>query len=187
MPTPGEADECGGCAPDRLHDARHCCGNALCLRSACRAGRTVGVISAEGGIFDIITGRCSGNVPHMDLWRKGHSGDPLKVDRKGCPPEYVRRPALTLGLMIQPEVLDTIAATVRSGVAGSSRASFTRGRCRRWVAQYRAPASRLRDQTLTPIAPEGDTGDRGPRRALLSLLIRGGAQRAVTRFIGAQR
>jgi hypothetical protein len=72
-------------------------------------GGRLAIISAEGGIFDIIAGRYSGNVPNMDLWLKGHSGDPLKVDRKGRSPEYVRRPALTLGLMIQPEVLGAIA------------------------------------------------------------------------------
>ncbi len=68
------------------------------------------IISAEGGIFDIIAGRYSGSIPNMDLWLKGHAGDPLKVDRKGRDPEYVRRPALTLGLMIQPSVLSSIAA-----------------------------------------------------------------------------
>lgn len=68
------------------------------------------IISAEGGIFDIIAGRYSGAIPNMDLWLKGHSGDPLKVDRKGRPSEYIRRPALTLGLMIQPSVLSAIAA-----------------------------------------------------------------------------
>src|SRR5262245_27290016 len=68
------------------------------------------IISAEGGIFDIIAGRYSKSVPNMDLWLKGHSGDPLKVDRKGRPPEYIRRPALTLGLMIQPAVLHAVAA-----------------------------------------------------------------------------
>jgi replicative DNA helicase len=73
-------------------------------------GGRLAIISAEGGIFDIIAGRYSGNVPNMDLWLKGHSGDPLKVDRKGRASEYVRRPALTLGLMIQPEVLNAIAA-----------------------------------------------------------------------------
>ena len=46
----------------------------------------------------------------MDLWLKGHSGDPLRVDRKGRPPEHILRPALTLGLMIQPSVLGAIAA-----------------------------------------------------------------------------
>jgi len=68
------------------------------------------IISAEGGIFDIIAGRYSGSIPNMDLWLKGHSADPLKVDRKGRASEYIRRPALTLGLMIQPSVLSAIAA-----------------------------------------------------------------------------
>ena len=45
----------------------------------------------------------------MDLWLKGHSGDMIRIDRKGRPPEYIPRPALTLGLMIQPEVLKSIA------------------------------------------------------------------------------
>ena len=67
------------------------------------------VISAEGGVFDIIAGRYNGNVPNMDVWLKGHSGDPIRVDRKGRPPEHIQRPALTLGLMIQPDVLKTIA------------------------------------------------------------------------------
>jgi replicative DNA helicase len=66
------------------------------------------IISAEGGVFDIIAGRYS-KLPNMDLWLKGHSGDPVKVDRKGRPPEHIRRPALTLGLMIQPSVLDGLA------------------------------------------------------------------------------
>jgi replicative DNA helicase len=68
------------------------------------------IISAEGGIFDIIAGRYNGNVPNLDVWLKGQSGDMIRIDRKGRPPEYIPRPALTLGLMIQPEVLRTIAA-----------------------------------------------------------------------------
>jgi uncharacterized protein DUF3987 len=72
-------------------------------------GGRLAIISAEGGIFDIIAGRYSPKaVPNMDLWLKGHSGDPLRVDRKGRPPEHIPRPALTLGLMIQPSVLDAI-------------------------------------------------------------------------------
>jgi len=74
-------------------------------------GGTLAIISAEGGIFDIIAGRYSPKAaPNMDLWLKGHSGDPLRVDRKGRPPEHIPRPALTLGLMIQPTVLGAIAA-----------------------------------------------------------------------------
>lgn len=74
-------------------------------------GGRLAIISAEGGIFDIIAGRYStSKAANMDLWLKGHSGDPLRVDRKGRPPEHIPRPALTLGLMIQPSVLNAIAA-----------------------------------------------------------------------------
>lgn len=66
------------------------------------------VISAEGGVFDIMAGRYS-NMPNLDIWLKGHAGDQLRIDRKGRPPELIPRPALTLGLMIQREVLTSIA------------------------------------------------------------------------------
>ncbi|KXF48355.1 hypothetical protein AXA44_29690 [Rhodococcus sp. SC4] len=74
-------------------------------------GGRLAIISAEGGVFDIIAGRYSRNIPNLDLWLKGHSGDPMKVDRKGRPPEYVRRPALTLSLMVQPATLSAVART----------------------------------------------------------------------------
>jgi replicative DNA helicase len=72
-------------------------------------GGRLAIISAEGGIFDIIAGRYSGAIPNMDVWLKGHAGDHMRVDRKGRLPEYIRKPALTLGLMIQPSVLTSIA------------------------------------------------------------------------------
>lgn len=67
------------------------------------------LISAEAGVFDIIGGRYSGNIANLDIWLKGHSGDPVRVDRKNRPPEYIAKPALTLGLMVQPSVIDAIA------------------------------------------------------------------------------
>jgi hypothetical protein len=73
-------------------------------------GGRMAVLSAEGEILDIIAGRYNNNVPNMGIWLKGHAGDPVKVDRKGRPPEYVESPAVTLGLMIQPAVLDALAA-----------------------------------------------------------------------------
>ena len=117
------------------------------------------IISAEGGIFDIIAGRYNGNVPNMDLWLKGHSGDMIRVDRKGRPPEYIPRPALTLGLMIQPEVLGAIAAqrsfpwtrTARpvpvrpAGVAGRASPDRTRSVARDGPVRLRRRISRARD------------------------------------------
>jgi replicative DNA helicase len=96
------------------------------------------IISAEGGVFDIIAGRYS-KLPNLDLWLKGHSGDSLKVDRKGRPPEYIRRPALTLGLMIQPAVLDAIA---------TSREFRGRGLLARFPYSY--PVSKVGRRQIAP-------------------------------------
>ena len=53
----------------------------------------------------------------------------IRIDRKGRPPEYIPRPALTLGLMIQPEVLRTNSwRSACSAGADSSHGSCTRCR-----------------------------------------------------------
>jgi hypothetical protein len=109
-------------------------------------GGRLAIISAEGGIFDIIAGRYSHNVPNLDVWLKSHSGDPLKVDRQGRAPEYIRRPALTLGLMIQPEVLNTIAA---------NRQFRGRGLLARILYAY--PTPKVGYRTIAPNPPEPTT------------------------------
>jgi replicative DNA helicase len=73
-------------------------------------GGRLAVLSAEGGIFATLAGRYSAGQPNFEVFLKGHSGDMLRIDRKGRPPEYIPRPALTLGLCVQPEVLRDIAA-----------------------------------------------------------------------------
>ncbi|MDX6410192.1 MAG: replicative helicase [Gaiellaceae bacterium] len=67
------------------------------------------VLSAEGGIFSTLAGRYSNGVPSLEVFLKGHAGDLLRVDRKGRPAEHVTAPALTLGLALQPEILQDIA------------------------------------------------------------------------------
>lgn len=74
-------------------------------RMAEQGGR-LAVMSAEGGIFDIIAGRYSG-APNMEVFLKGHAGDRLRVDRQ-TRKEYIDHPALTMGLSVQPEVLEDI-------------------------------------------------------------------------------
>ena len=47
-------------------------------------GERMGVLSAEGGIFQVIAGRYSeGRADGLDLFLKGHSGDYLPIDRIG--------------------------------------------------------------------------------------------------------
>ncbi|MBJ7597734.1 DUF3987 domain-containing protein [Candidatus Nephthysia bennettiae] len=68
------------------------------------------LLSPEGGIFGQMAGRYSaGGQPNLDVYLKGHSGDMLRVDRKGRPPEFIAHPALTVGLAVQPEVLRSLS------------------------------------------------------------------------------
>ena len=67
-------------------------------------GRT-SIVSAEGGIFDIISGLYSKNV-NIDVFLKGHSGDTIRVDRIGRESESIVHPALTMVLAVQPSVLN---------------------------------------------------------------------------------
>jgi Protein of unknown function (DUF3987)/Toprim-like len=71
-------------------------------------GGRLAVLSAEGGCFSTLAGRYS-STPNLEVFLKGHSGDMLRVDRKGRPPEHIAHPALTLGLAVQPQVLRDIA------------------------------------------------------------------------------
>jgi replicative DNA helicase len=77
---------------------------ALASLMANQGGR-IALLSAEGGPFDAMAGRYQGGGIYLDPYLKGHAGDELRVDRKGRAAEYVARPALTVGLAVQPEVL----------------------------------------------------------------------------------
>lgn len=62
------------------------------------------LFSPEGDLFDMLAGRYSNGVPNFDVILKGHSGDALRVDRRGRA-EHVEHPALTIGLTVQPDVI----------------------------------------------------------------------------------
>ena len=70
-------------------------------------GGRMAVLSAEGDTFDIIAGRYSdsGKGPNLSVYLKGHTGEDLRIDRIGRKGERVEKPALTLGLAIQPQVI----------------------------------------------------------------------------------
>jgi len=95
------------------------------------------IISAEGGIFDIISGRYSNGIPNLDLFLQSHSGDPVRVDRGSREAIYLEHPALTMGLSPQPEVLRSIAGS--PGFRG-------RGLLARFL--YLLPKSKLGHRTL---------------------------------------
>ena len=67
-------------------------------------GGTAAILSAEGGIFDMLSGIYTKNV-NIDVFLKGHSGDSIRVDRIGRNSESIMNPALTVLLAVQPNVL----------------------------------------------------------------------------------
>jgi hypothetical protein len=71
-------------------------------------GGRIAVLSAEGGIVGTLAGRYS-SAPNFEVFLKGHAGDPYRIDRQGRPPEHIDKPALTLGLAVQPEILRDLA------------------------------------------------------------------------------
>ena len=72
----------------------------------CEQGGRIAVMSPEGDIFDIMAGRYSaGNQANFGVFLKGHAGDDIRVDRVNRPSEQIERPAITMGLAVQPDVL----------------------------------------------------------------------------------
>ena len=68
-------------------------------------GERFAVFSAEGGIFETMAGRYANGVANLDVFLKGHAGDLVRVDRRIGAPVIIDRPALTMGLTVQPDVL----------------------------------------------------------------------------------
>ncbi|TMR90039.1 YfjI family protein [Nonomuraea basaltis] len=73
-------------------------------------GGRLAILSAEGGYYENVLGRYSNGRSNLELVLKGHAGDRLQVDRRGRQ-EAVERPALTVGVCIQPQMLQDLAGS----------------------------------------------------------------------------
>ncbi|UCG89387.1 MAG: DUF3987 domain-containing protein [Gemmatimonadota bacterium] len=57
---------CDDCTPEKLGELMH------------NQGGRIGVFSSDRDVFEIMAGRYSRNgTPHISVYNKGHSGDPL--------------------------------------------------------------------------------------------------------------
>lgn len=123
--------------------ADDCTPEALTKLLAENDGR-IGVFSAEGGIFDTISGSRFNTSVNMDVFLKGHAGDSIRVNRLNRPAEYIPHPALTVLLMVQPEVLRACT---------SNQAFMKRGLMARFLIAW--PESRVGTRVYdTPPIPE---------------------------------
>lgn len=66
------------------------------------------IISDEGGVFEVLTGSRYSDRLNLDVFLKSHSGNLIQVDRINREPERINRPMMSLGLAVQPAVLQEI-------------------------------------------------------------------------------
>ena len=112
-------------------------------------GGSICIITAEGGIFDILAGMYSKGTPNLDLFLKAHSGDSYRVDRRQSAPIILDCPRLTLGISPQPITLAERSA---------SRVFRGRGLDARFL--YFMPESLLGRRKLEPEPMPQDVRDR---------------------------
>ncbi len=113
------------------------------------------LLSPEGDIFDLMAGRYSSNgAPNLGVYLKGHAGDDIRVNRanRDFRARYIRKPALSIGVAIQPEVLRGL--TLKKGFRG-------RGLLGRFL--YSLPQSLLGHRKINacPVEPKTSTAYQG--------------------------
>lgn len=81
-------------------------------------GGRVAVLSDEGGLFATLSGSYGGGAgPALDVLLQGHHGGSVRVER-ATRNAYIERAALTLGLMLQPDLLNDAAGSNRFRASG---------------------------------------------------------------------
>ncbi|MGE4556087.1 MAG: DUF3987 domain-containing protein [Desulfovibrionaceae bacterium] len=76
----------------------------------------IGVLEAEGGLFDILAGLYSKGVPNLDAVLKCWSGEACQIDRRSREPVFLNDPHLTMVISPQPEVV--LGLTRKPGFRG---------------------------------------------------------------------
>lgn len=75
-------------------------------------GERMAVLSDEAGIFLIMAGLYTGGAANIDVFLQGHAGTAMRVDRAGRL-AHVDKPALSFGLLIQPDIMSEAAGSAR--------------------------------------------------------------------------
>jgi replicative DNA helicase len=117
--------------------------------------------SAEGTAFEIAKGRYSESV-NIDVFLKGHTGDPLRVARVGREADTVDQPALSVALAVQPDVIQGLAeqATMKA-----------RGFLARFL--YSLPNSRVGSRKVRPAPVPFEVRERYRRNMLALWRLKG--------------
>ncbi len=120
----------------------------------------MGVLSPEGGLFAILAGRYSSGTPNLDLVLKSWSGDPVRVNRLSREAIMLPEPFLSIGVCIQPEILEGLAETRMFRASGLLARFF-----------FAIPRTRLGFRDLEPDPVPAAAADAYARR--IHALVRG--------------
>lgn len=73
-----------------------------------RNGYKMGILDAEGGIFKTLGGQyaSNGGTGNIDIIVKAYDGEPHTITRKTSDTVFLPKTALSMGLMIQPDIYD---------------------------------------------------------------------------------
>ena len=77
-------------------------------------GERMSVISDEGGFFEVISGLYKGGNTNINAVLQSHAGSSVRVQRMGRA-VTLTKPALTLGLAVQPEIVASLATGKKAG------------------------------------------------------------------------
>jgi hypothetical protein len=85
---------------------------------AAQGGR-LSILSSEGGIFGNLFGRYAGDKkPNFEVILKAYDAEIIRVDRESRASEFIVNPALTMGLAVQPVVLDALMSNKEANDRG---------------------------------------------------------------------
>lgn len=131
----------------------------------CDYGGRMSLLSDEGGIFEVMAGLYSGGRANLNVFLQGHAGAPIRVDRQGRT-VVLNRPALSFGLMVQPDVI---------GELGSGNKARFRGNGTLARFLYCLPRSTVGTRDVTQRITIPDPIKRAYRDGIMELLTIGPA------------
>lgn len=109
-------------------------------------GEKMAVLADEGGIFDVITGLYNDGKANIDALLQAWCGSPVRVSRASRE-VFLACPLLTFGLMVQPEVVASLARGSKARLRGQ-------GALGRFL--YACPPSNIGKRDVRAYVPVGE-------------------------------
>jgi replicative DNA helicase len=149
-----------------------CTAEALAMVLA-QNNERMGILSAEGGPFELMAGRYSDKGTNFEIFLKAHAGDHHIVHRIRREPIFLTQPLLTIALTVQPSVIAGLHA--KEGFRG-------RGLLARFL--YSLPQSTVGKRAVES-EPVPDEIRNAYNAALVHMLCLAGDERTLTMSSGA--